>query len=151
MLETQLACALEKTYDHLLLALRQLIFLQKAAMSEDRRKIKRRYLMYYSRVFDAHTQILLGHLVDLTPQGAMLISEKPITTDLNFRLKMELSSEIANKRFLEFESKSLWCRRDIDPSFYNTGFELINIADEDRAIIERIVNAYGFRDNEAKG
>lgn len=118
-------------------------------MPEDRRKIKRRYLMYYSRVFDAHTQILLGHLVDITPLGAMLISEKPIETDIDFRLKMELSHDIADKRYLEFESKSLWCRRDIDPSFFNTGFELINVSAEDNAIIKRIVESYGFRDNDA--
>lgn len=118
-------------------------------MSEERRKIKRRYLMYYSRVFDAHTQVLLGHLVDITPQGAMLISEKPIETEVNFRLKMELSNDITDKHFIEFDSKSLWCRRDIDPSFWDTGFELIDVTDEDKAIIEHIVEAYGFRDNEA--
>lgn len=118
-------------------------------MSEDRRKIKRRYLMYYSRVFDAHTQSLLGHLVDITPLGAMVISEKSIETNVPFRLKLELSNDVSDKRYLEFESKSLWCRPDIDPSFYDTGFELINVSDEDKAVIERIVAAYGFRDNEA--
>jgi hypothetical protein len=115
-------------------------------MSE-RRKIKRRYLMYYSRVFDAHTEELVAHLVDITPQGTMLISENPLPIDTVFQFKMELSEDIASKPFIKFEAKSLWCQRDIDPHFYNTGFELLGVPPEDIEIIERIVEAYGFRDN----
>lgn len=114
---------------------------------EERRKIKRRYLMFYTRVYDAGNRELLGHLLDITPQGASLISEKPLPTEVAFRLKMELSEDIADKPYLVFEAKSLWCKPDVDPHFYNTGFLLLKIAAEDIAIIQRIVEAYGFRDN----
>ena len=111
----------------------------------DRRKNKRRYLMYYSRVYEAEN--LIGHLVDITPQGAMLISEKMIETDRIFKLRMELSADVTDRPFMEFIAKSLWCRPDIDPNFYNTGFELLGISQSEIEIIERIVEAYGFRDN----
>jgi len=111
----------------------------------DRRKIKRRYLMYYSRVYEAEN--LLGHLVDITPQGAMLISEKPVEIDRIVKLRMELSADVTDRPFMEFIAKSLWCRPDIDPNFYNTGFELLGISQSEIEIIEKIVEAYGFRDN----
>ena len=60
---------------------------------------------------------------------------------------MELSDDIAPKPFLEFEAKSLWCERDVNPQFYNTGFQVVDMAREDVEIIQRIVEAYGFRDN----
>jgi len=103
--------------------------------------------MFYSRVFNAQTRELVGHLVDITPQGAMLISEAPLPTNTMFQLKMELSEDIADKPYLEFGAKSLWCQQDIDPHFYNTGFQLLDVPSQDVEIIQRIVEAYGFRDN----
>jgi hypothetical protein len=47
---------------------------------------------------------------------------------------------------LNFEAKSVWCRLDIDPNFYNTGFQLAEISDEGKKIIGQIVEDYGFRD-----
>jgi hypothetical protein len=113
----------------------------------DRRKTKRKYLMFYTRVFDVQTGELLGHLVDLTPQGAMLISEHAVPAGQDFRLKMELSPEVAAQPYVEFDAHSLWCQQDVNPQFYNTGFNFLSIAPESIAIVERIVEAYGFRDN----
>lgn len=113
--------------------------------NQDRRKSKRRHLLYYSRVHEAEK--LLGHLVDVTPQGAMLLSEKPLDTDKIYKLRIELSADITERPFMEVIAKSLWCRPDIDPNYYNTGFELIGISQEEIEIIQKIVEMYGFRDN----
>jgi hypothetical protein len=113
----------------------------------DRRRIGRKYLMFYSRVFDVQTTKLIGHLVDITPEGAMLISETPVPAGQDFHLKMELSPDVADIPYLEFEARSLWCQQDINPQFYNSGFKFVSIAPESIAIVEKIVEAYGFRDN----
>lgn len=117
-----------------------------SAMS-DRREFKRRYLAFYSRVFDAQNRQMLGHVVDMTPQGLMLISDAPLPPDTTFQLEIELPDDFASKRTIRFEAKSRWCRPDIDPNFHNTGFQLLRIAPADVAIIENIVAAFGFRDN----
>jgi len=114
---------------------------------EDRRKFKRRYLAFYSRVFDVRSHHLLGHVVDITPQGLMLISEIPLPTDTAFRLEIELPDDFAAKHTITFDAKSRWCQADIDPHFFNTGFQLFDIAAEDVEIIQSIVDTYGFRDN----
>jgi hypothetical protein len=113
----------------------------------ERRKTKRKYMMFYTRIFDAATRDLLGNLVDITAEGIMLISETPLPTERVFRLKLELAGEVGDKPYLEFEAKSLWSQQDIDPHFYNTGFQLLNVPPENVAIIEQIVEMYGFRDN----
>ena len=91
---------------------------------------------------------MLGHVVDMTPQGLMLISETPLPSDTAFRLEIELPEGFANKRSVTFDARSLWCEVDIDPHFHNTGFQLFDITPDDVAIIEAIVAAFGFRDNE---
>jgi hypothetical protein len=118
-----------------------------SGMGDDRRKVNRRYLAFYSRVFDVKSHHLVGHVVDITPQGLMLISETPLPTDTVFRLEIELPEDFADKRAITFDARSRWCEPDIDPHFHNTGFELFDLAPEDAVIIENIVTTFGFRDN----
>lgn len=113
----------------------------------ERRKIPRKYMMYYTRIFRMPNGEFIGHLVDITKAGAMLISESPIAVNHTFQLKMELSPDVSDRPFMLFQAKSIWCRKDVDPHFYNTGFQLIEMTEEDLETINRIVEAYGFRSN----
>jgi hypothetical protein len=115
---------------------------------DDRRKHKRRYLAFYARVFDAASHQLLGHVVDITPQGLMLTSETALPTGTAFRLELELPDGFAEKRALILDARSRWCEADLDPLFHNTGFELLDLAPGDAAVIQKIVATFGFRDNE---
>ena len=114
---------------------------------KEKRKIKRRYLLYYMRVYDTESQQQIGNLVDLTPKGAMVVSENPLTVDKIYHLKLELSEDVADKAYLEFSAKSLWCQPDVEPHFFNTGFKILSLDPNDAKIILRIVEVYGFRDN----
>lgn len=114
---------------------------------KERRKVKRRYLLYYVRVYDADTRQQIGNLVDITTGGAMIISENPVTDKKSLRLRIELSDDVANKPYMDVTVRAKWCHPDIDPILYNIGFEIESIAPEDVRIIQRIVEIYGFRDN----
>jgi hypothetical protein len=113
---------------------------------EDRRKLRRKYLAFFTRVFDRNSGQLLGHLADLTAEGMMIISEKPLRTEELYSLEMDLSGAFFEKERLTFQAESIWCKPDIDPSFYNTGFRLLKMSAEDITIIERIIKEYGIRD-----
>ncbi|MGB8212980.1 MAG: PilZ domain-containing protein [Anaerolineales bacterium] len=113
----------------------------------DKRKIERRFLLYYMRVYDAATLHQIGNLVDITPRGIMVVSEHPLPEGQTTRLRMELTSEVTEKPFMEFSAHSKWCEPDIIPNMYNTGFEILDLAPEDAEIIQRIIEEFGFRDN----
>ena len=115
-------------------------------MHDDRRKYKRRDLMYYSRVFDRRTGRVIGYIVDITPEGTMIISENPIEPDFQFRLRMDLPENISSRGFIDFEARSVWCKPDMDPNFWATGFQLTQIQPESIELIERMVAEYGFRE-----
>jgi hypothetical protein len=115
-------------------------------MDKDRRKLKRKYLAFFTRVFDRSTGQLLGHLADLTAEGMMIISEKPLRTNTVYSLQMDLSGAYFDKERLDFQATSIWCQPDIDPSFYNTGFRLHKMPPEDISIIQRIIEEYGIRE-----
>ena len=113
---------------------------------EERRKLQRKYLAFFTRVFDRRTGEMLGHLANVTTQGAMIISEAPVVTREEFRLRMDIPEEIFGKDHLDFEARTIWCQADINPRFFNTGFQFSNIAPQDIDIIERIIVEYGIRE-----
>ena len=53
----------------------------------ERRKIKRRHLLYYGRIYDDNVKNLLGYLVDITESGFMLLSEDPFPVGVTRQLK----------------------------------------------------------------
>jgi hypothetical protein len=99
------------------------------------------------RVFEAGTLQQIGNLVDITPVGIMLVSEHPLPEGQTTRLRMELTEEVSTKPYMEFSALSKWCKPDIIPNMYNTGFEILEISPEDASIIHQINTEFGFRDN----
>jgi hypothetical protein len=113
---------------------------------QERRKFKRRFIMYYTRIFDRSTGAVLGYLVDLSSDGAMVVSEDPLTPGVDYRLRMDIPEDFSSKGCLDFEARCVWSRPDTDPRFYDSGFQLLGISEADEALIERMIQEYGFRD-----
>jgi hypothetical protein len=111
---------------------------------DDRRHQERKDFSYYMRLVDNDTQDLVGHLVDISSGGFKLDSQTPIPINKDFRLRMDLTSEVANKPAMVFVARSKWCEVDpLDPFIYNVGFQLINISPTDLDIINRMMEKYG--------
>jgi hypothetical protein len=111
---------------------------------DDRRHQERKDFSYYMRLVDNDTQNLVGHLVDISSGGFKLDSQAPIPINKDFRLRMDLTSEVADKPAMVFVARSRWCEVDpLDPFIYNVGFQLINISPADLEIIIRMMEKYG--------
>jgi hypothetical protein len=113
---------------------------------KERRKSERKSLVAYTQVFDLYGGELLGYLGDLTVQGAMVISEKPMQKDIELTLAIELP-ELPNIKStrMTLPARIVWCEQDISPEFHNVGFEFKEVKPEQQAIIESIIQNYEFR------
>lgn len=117
---------------------------RKGAQMDERRHRERKDFSYYMRLVDNDTQDLVGHLVDISSGGFKLDSQSSIPVNKDFRLRMDLTSEVANKPAMIFVARSKWCEIDpLDPFIYNVGFQLINISPSDLEIINRMMEKYG--------
>ena len=115
-------------------------------MAEERRKLERKYLVVYSRVFDRKTGKVIGYLSDLTVKGAMIIGEHQMEKDENLQLRIDLpESPEFSKDHIDITAKSVWSRPDIDPVFFNTGFEFTELLPDDEKIIKLMIELYEFR------
>lgn len=113
---------------------------------QERRKISRKYLAIYSRVFDRASGRVLGYLSDLTSEGAMIISDSSMAEDQNINLRFDLPDPaLFSTDHLNIEAHIVWCRPDVDPAFFNIGFKFKSITPEQAKIIEEMIVAYEFR------
>lgn len=112
--------------------------------ASERRKLNRRNFSYYMRVTDEATKQLVGYLVDISTGGFKLDCQTAVPIEREYRLHIELTSDIADKNSMVFVARSRWCRPDhIDPNTFNVGFQIVNMAPGDSVIFQRMFEKYG--------
>lgn len=112
----------------------------------EKRKLKRRHLIYYLRVYDIKSKDSFGFMADIHSKGIMLISDEPIETNKVFDLRMELPQKIGKKTHIEFSAKSLWSKQGINSDFYETGLCLENVDEDSSDTIDSVIKFFGFKD-----
>lgn len=112
----------------------------------DKRKVKRRHLIYYLSVFEQDTNRLIGQLVDITTRGFMLTSENSMETGVHLKLRMVLPDVIEGDNHIMFEATSVWCKKDVNPNFWAIGFEYDNVSPKTTAIIDNLIQEFSFLD-----
>jgi len=112
---------------------------------QERRKTSRRDLMFYSRVRDGISGRQVGNLLNITVGGAMVLCDRPIEPQIVMELHIELPDGIAVKSELVVTATSLWHQADINPEFYDVGFQFHEVDPADHEIIQRLIKEYGFR------
>ena len=113
---------------------------------DDRRGIKRRHLIFYLRVWETGSDRLLGHVVDITTEGMMLIGDAPIPSGREYALEVRLPDTEGELKALHFKAISRWSDNDVNPAFYDSGFEFLEKTPQDIEAIRQMVDAYGFQD-----
>jgi len=111
----------------------------------EKRKFPRRDLIFYSRVSDGNSGRALGYLINITPQGAMILSEKPLDVNLEMELHIEIPEGLSDLSEMVILARSRWCQPDINPEFYDVGFMFLESSKEYTALILRLVEEHGFR------
>ncbi|MBI5935515.1 MAG: PilZ domain-containing protein [Chloroflexi bacterium] len=120
-------------------------------MPTEKRKLSRRNFSYYMRVLDETSGQVIGHLSDISTGGFKLDSSRAIPINMDFRLRVELTNEVANKSFMIFLARSRWCHPDpIDPTSFNVGFQITNMAPSDFEIFSRMFEKYGSQSGQHK-
>lgn len=112
----------------------------------ERRKQPRKDLMSYSQVFELYHGKLIGYLGDLTPLGAMIIGDEPLEVKTEMTISIQLPElPDVNVTRLAMPVRVVHCDRDVSPEYYNIGLEFNLVTDQQRKIIEAIIENYEFR------
>ena len=105
----------------------------------DKRDLKRHYLIYYLRVFNRDTGEVLGHLVDITTKGVMIMRDSPIEVGGNYSMRLRWRSNDGKLRIADFEGVCRWSRPDVNPDFYGAGFAITSATPEHIEAIRNLI------------
>lgn len=112
---------------------------------DERRKLPRKYLIIYSRVFEQTLGKLLGYLSDLSEEGAMIIAEEPLEVNENLSLRFDLPDpKIFHTHSLNISARVAHCNIDISPAFYDIGLEFLEVSPEQKIVIQKMMDVYEF-------
>ncbi|NQD79004.1 PilZ domain-containing protein [Pseudomonas seleniipraecipitans] len=88
------------------------------------RHIERHQLPYYLNVFNAFTDKPIGYLGNVSLDGLMLISQLPVLVGGCFDMRLKIPGTEA-VRYIDFSATCLWCREDVTPGSFDSGFSLL--------------------------
>lgn len=111
----------------------------------DQRKTERVKAMTFTAVYERNGRILLGFLGDLTLQGAMVVGEKAVETGRDTTLEIEIPGavEVPGGR-LTLPAHVAWSRQEAGTTYFHTGFEFLEMTEQNRHVIEALVARYKF-------
>ena len=112
--------------------------------SAEQRKFNRHHLIYYLRVYDGVSSRVVGHVVDISPQGIMLITDEPIAVQEEYRLRMRFPGSGSEQEELLFDAVCRWCREDENPEFYIAGFQIQDLPDSATSFIQGLIAEFGM-------
>jgi len=112
----------------------------------ERRTPKRRHLFSYLQVCTGPDNRLVGHVVDITPEGVLLMTGSEIAPGRTLERRMLMPGDPGDARELLFNATSLRCRRDVNPDFWDVGCRTEGLSRNHAAAIEMLIDDYEFRD-----
>lgn len=111
---------------------------------KDRREAERHNLYMYLRVRDSETDELVGHVVDVSSAGMMMVSDAPFEPKEIRQLTIELPYTEQQERTVDLEAECRWCGPDANDDYFDAGFRFVNPTAELRELIHGVVEDVGF-------
>ncbi|MFP4111186.1 MAG: PilZ domain-containing protein [Desulfonatronovibrio sp.] len=112
----------------------------------DNRQYKRRSLYYYLKVLDQDTGQEIGRLVDIHVAGLLLISEKQLESGQTFNIRIPPDESVRSLSCnLDLKAVVRWSNQDINPDYYVSGLQFLEITPVQEDLIEEIVRVIGFK------
>ncbi|AVO54755.1 PilZ domain-containing protein [Ectopseudomonas mendocina] len=88
------------------------------------RRIERHQLPYYLKVFNRITDKPMGFIGNVSLDGLMLISQLPMLVGARFDMRLKIPGQ-QGMHFIDFSANCQWCREDVTPGSYDSGFALV--------------------------
>ncbi len=106
----------------------------------DQRKLKQRYNTRDKfTVEDRATGRLIGLLVNLSLEGARLITKTAPRVGHIYSCRFELPHSILAREKVEFDAECRWTRENPDQGYHESGYLLTNISQIDQEIISYLI------------
>ena len=94
---------------------------------EENRKFIRVDLVEHPEVYDAHSNKLLGRIVDISAGGFKMVAFSEMEEGKEYLLNIILPERNNDKKFVEVKASVRWCSKEADPELITSGCHLVQI------------------------
>lgn len=112
----------------------------------EQRKADRCSLVYYLQVFDGLSNKILGHLVDISERGIMLVTDEPVEPNEDHRLRIRLPAFLRDRHDLVLKGTSRWCRQDLDHDTFLAGFQVYDVDAHSKKMVQSLIDDLGYQE-----
>lgn len=109
------------------------------------RHIERHQLPFYLTVFNRVTDQAIGYLGNVSDDGLMLISLLPVLVGPVYELQFKVPLPAGGFQFINMSASCLWCREDLTPGHYDSGFTLLQPPVEYEDFVRTLRDYFSFR------
>jgi hypothetical protein len=109
----------------------------------ERRQTERKHLVYYLRVFDGPGAKVLGHIVNISAGGVMLLGDTVIPPNWNYHLRMKYPAMVTDRDDILFTATSRWCHKDTE-DLYITGLEIHDLLIGEKRDLLCLIEDFSF-------
>ena len=109
------------------------------------RSIERHQLPYYLKVFNRITDKPMGSIGNVSLDGLMLISQLPILLNARFDMRLKIPGHDGRLRCIDFCATCQWCREDVTPGSFDSGFALVAPPAEYVEMVDALRYYFSFR------
>lgn len=108
--------------------------------SIDQRRAPRLEILESLNVKDVRDGEVLGQLANISSEGLMLVSQRPLSIGRSYRLIIPLAVEGIQDARIEVTAESLWCEDVNNSGTYWTGFHITAISAADQSVLNKLVS-----------
>lgn len=110
----------------------------------DLRQADRRHLVFYLRVFDGMNSNIFGHLIDISEEGVLLMTDEPVERNEDHQLHIRLPPTIRDRDEFVFNVTSRWCKKEAEADRYLVGFQVLDADAPTRKVVLRLMTELGY-------
>ena len=113
---------------------------------------RRRKLMTFTPVHDVRRNTLLGYLGDLTPKGALMVSEKPVEVGRTLTVTIEFheAPDKSPAMHMIVSARVAWCKLEDRHTYYNVGLEFLDMTKQNSQMVEKVLEKYEISHKKSK-
>ena len=113
---------------------------------KERRTIQRHELNDYLTVYNRNTLREMGGIGNISCNGLMLISAVPVLIGAVYNMRIILPDLDGQPRYLDFDARCHWCKPDIGPEFFDSGYSIVNSGHGITDLVESLRDFFTFND-----
>jgi hypothetical protein len=112
----------------------------------EKRRLERKELLYYLKVYDLLNHVDLGRMIDIHSMGLLLIGLKPLETDKEFLIALDLPKALLDQGLnpIGVKAKCVWQKTSETKPYLEHGLMFLNPNEEARKTIDLLIELFAM-------